>query len=146
MRALCATARAAPTGSVRYAAPMQDARSWRREPQATITSATTPNRAVASGAASSSSPAQPQHETAPVIAVNCNGAEGGPVEVAAGAAIAAAQGVRVILFGPAAELGEQPAGVEVVDAPISIAKSADPVSAVRATPEASIVRAARAVA
>ena len=61
-------------------------------------------------------------------------------------AIAAGQGVRVILFGPAGDLGEQPAGVEVVDAPISIAKSADPVSAVRATPQASIVQAARAVA
>jgi glycerol-3-phosphate acyltransferase PlsX len=36
--------------------------------------------------------------------------------------------------------------VQVVDAPVSIAKSADPVSAVRATPEASIVQAARAVA
>ena len=57
-----------------------------------------------------------------------------------------AQGVRVLLFGPAAELGEPPAGVEVVDAPVSIAKAADPVSAARATPEASIVQAARAVA
>src|SRR5205807_4030818 len=33
-----------------------------------------------------------------------------------------------------------------VDAPVSIAKSADPASAVRATPDASIVQAARAVA
>ncbi len=33
-----------------------------------------------------------------------------------------------------------------MDAPVSIAKSADPVSAARATPEASIVQAARAVA
>jgi glycerol-3-phosphate acyltransferase PlsX len=36
--------------------------------------------------------------------------------------------------------------VEVVDAPVSIAKSPDPASAVRANPEASIVQAARAVA
>lgn len=36
--------------------------------------------------------------------------------------------------------------IEVVDAPVSIAKSADPVRAARATPEASIVQAARAVA
>jgi glycerol-3-phosphate acyltransferase PlsX len=36
--------------------------------------------------------------------------------------------------------------VEVVDAPVSIAKSPDPVLAVRATPSASIVQAARAVA
>jgi len=66
--------------------------------------------------------------------------------VAAGAAIAAAQGARVILFGPAEQLGGLPAGVEVVDAPVSIAKSADPASAARTTPEASIVQAARAVA
>ncbi|HEY7892389.1 MAG TPA: hypothetical protein VIC05_09300, partial [Solirubrobacteraceae bacterium] len=81
-----------------------------------------------------------------VVAVDCNGADLGPAEVAAGAAIAAGQGVRVILFGPAAQLGELPEGVEVVDAPVSIAKSPDPVSAARTTPEASIVQAARAVA
>jgi len=66
--------------------------------------------------------------------------------VAAGAAIAARRGARALLFGPRAELGEPPAGVELVDAPLSIAKSADPASAVRANPEASIVQAARAVA
>jgi phosphate acyltransferase len=84
----------------------------------------------------------------PVVAVDCNGADLGPAEVAAGAALAAAQGASVLLFGPAAQLqtGRLPDGVEVVDAPISIAKSADPVSAVRSTPEASIVQAARAVA
>jgi glycerol-3-phosphate acyltransferase PlsX len=81
-----------------------------------------------------------------VIAVDCNGADLGPAEVAAGAALAAEQGARVLLFGPAAELGELPAGVEVVDAPISIAKATDPVKAARTTPEASIVMAARAVA
>src|SRR5271155_4909202 len=70
----------------------------------------------------------------------------GPSEVAAGAAIAARAGVRVILFGPAGELGEPPSGVEIVDAPVSIAKSPDPVSAARTTPQASIVQAARAVA
>jgi phosphate acyltransferase len=84
----------------------------------------------------------------PVVAVDCNGADLGPAEVAAGASLAAAQGARVLLFGPAAQLqtGQLRDGVEVVDAPISIAKSADPVSAVRSTPEASIVQAARAVA
>jgi len=81
-----------------------------------------------------------------VVAVDCNGADLGPAEVAAGAAIAAEEGARVLLFGPAAELGELPTGVEVVDAPISIAKAEDPVIAVRTTPEASIVRAAVAVA
>ena len=83
---------------------------------------------------------------APVVAVDCNGSDLGPAEVAAGAALAASQGARVILFGPAAELGEMPDGVEVVDAPVSIAKAEDPVSAARSTPEASIVMAARAVA
>jgi glycerol-3-phosphate acyltransferase PlsX len=86
---------------------------------------------------------------APVVAVDCNGADLGPAEVAAGAALAAQQGARVLLFGPAAELAAAVAageGVEIVDAPISIAKSADPVSAVRGTPDASIVQAARAVA
>jgi phosphate acyltransferase len=81
-----------------------------------------------------------------VIAVDCNGADLGAGEVAAGAAIAVRQGARVLLFGPADELGEAPAGVEIIDAPISIAKAEDPVKAARTTPEASIVQAARAVA
>ncbi len=80
------------------------------------------------------------------VAVDANGADLGPAEVARGAAIAAAGGTRVVLFGPAAELGEAPAGVEVVDAPVSIAKDADPARAVRRTPDASIVRAVQAVA
>ena len=60
--------------------------------------------------------------------------------------MAAAQGIQVLLFGPAAEIGSTPDGVEVIDAPVSIAKAADPAYAVRSTPEASIVQAARAVA
>jgi glycerol-3-phosphate acyltransferase PlsX len=97
-------------------------------------------------AGSFSAPAASASERAPVVAVDCNGADLGPAEVAAGAAIAAGRGARVLLFGPAAELGEPGAGVEVVDAPVSIAKAADPVRAVRGTPQASIVQAARAVA
>ena len=95
-----------------------------------------------------------------MIAVDANGADLGPAEVAAGAALAARQGARVLLFGPRAEiaaalagLGTAPAeiatsltGVELVDAPLSIAKSPDPARAARANPEASIVQAARAVA
>jgi phosphate acyltransferase len=81
-----------------------------------------------------------------VVAVDCNGADRGPAEVAAGAALAAAEGARIVLFGPAEELGSPPPGVEVVDAPVSIAKAQDPVLAARTTPEASIVQAARAVA
>jgi glycerol-3-phosphate acyltransferase PlsX len=88
---------------------------------------------------------QGEHEP-PVVAVDCNGADLGPAEVAAGAALAAGAGARVILFGPAQELGAPPAGVEIVDAPISIAKAQDPVLAVRSTPRSSIVLAATAVA
>ena len=80
------------------------------------------------------------------VAVDAGGADLGPAEVAAGAAIAAAAGTKVILFGPAAEIGSVPDGVEVIDAPVSIAKAADPAFAVRSTPDASIVQAARAVA
>ncbi|HEV3322324.1 MAG TPA: phosphate acyltransferase PlsX [Solirubrobacteraceae bacterium] len=87
-----------------------------------------------------------------VVAVDANGADLGPAEVAAGAALAAQQGARVLLFGPRAEMdmraeiGPLPAGMEVVDAPLSIAKSPDPARAARANPEASIVQTARAVA
>ena len=88
-----------------------------------------------------------QDEAAPAaVAVDCNGADLGPAEVAAGALIAARQGARAILFGPARELRAAAEGCELVDAPLSIAKSSDPARAVRASPEASIVQAARAVA
>ena len=76
------------------------------------------------------------------VAVDANGADRGPAEVARGAAVVAAAGTRVLLFGPAAELGEPVAGVEILDTPVSIAKDSDPARAVRRTPEASIVRAA----
>src|SRR5439155_24176290 len=102
--------------------------------------------AVTPEARSSSSPAHPEDRAEWVVAVDCNGADLGPAEVAAGAAIAARQGARTILFGPAEELGPAPEGVEIVDAPVSIAKSTDPVGAVRSTPDASIVQAAKAVA
>jgi glycerol-3-phosphate acyltransferase PlsX len=85
----------------------------------------------------------------PVVAVDCNGADMGPAEVAAGAMLAVTEGARVLLFGPVGEMEiphPLPEHVDVVDAPVSIAKSVDPVSAVRATPEASIVQAARAIA
>ncbi len=80
------------------------------------------------------------------VAVDAGGADLGPREVAEGAARAAAQGIGVLLFGPAEEIGTTPEGVEVIDAPVSIAKAADPAFAVRSTPEASIVQAAKAVA
>jgi glycerol-3-phosphate acyltransferase PlsX len=80
------------------------------------------------------------------VAVDAGGADMGPAEVAAGAATAAQAGTCVLLFGPAEEIGPVADGVEVVDAPVSIAKAADPAYAVRSTPEASIVQAAKAVA
>jgi phosphate acyltransferase len=84
-----------------------------------------------------------------VVAVDANGADMGSAEVAAGARLAAERGVRVLLFGPAEEMGvNQPigSGIEVIDAPVSLAKSPDPARAVRAAPQASIVQAAKAVA
>jgi phosphate acyltransferase len=78
------------------------------------------------------------------VAVDANGADRGPAEVARGAALV--EGVRVLLFGPKAEMGEVAGHVEVVDAPVSIAKDPDPARAVRRTPDASIVQAVQAVA
>ena len=81
------------------------------------------------------------------VAVDANGADHGPAEVARGAAAATSEhDVRVLLFGPAAQIGEMPEGVEVIDAPVSIAKAEDPARAVRANPDASIVAAVSAVA
>lgn len=82
------------------------------------------------------------------VAVDCHGADHGPAEVARGAVVAAADGIESILFGPVAELAPVVAGVagvRVVDAPLSIAKAADPASAVRNNKDASIVRVAQAV-
>jgi glycerol-3-phosphate acyltransferase PlsX len=81
-----------------------------------------------------------------VIAVDANGADLGPAEVAAAARLAADEGVEVLLFGPADQLGRSGEGVEVVDAPRSIAKEENPAQAVRTVPDASIVLAAKAVA
>jgi glycerol-3-phosphate acyltransferase PlsX len=81
-----------------------------------------------------------------VVAVDANGADMGGAEVAAGVRIVAQQGVRVLMFGPAEEFGDMGSCVEVIDAPVSVAKSPDPARAVRSTPQASIVQAARAVA
>jgi glycerol-3-phosphate acyltransferase PlsX len=100
-------------------------------------------------ARASAGPGDQLASATPIIAIDCNGADMGSAEVAAGALLAVEEGARVLLFGPTGEMGVPPTlpvGVEVVNAPVSIAKSADPVSAVRASPEASIVQAARAVA
>ena len=73
-----------------------------------------------------------------MIALDANGADGGPATVAEGARLA---GVEVMLFGPASELE----GPNVVDAPVRIGGDEEPVRAVRRRPEASIVQAAKAV-
>jgi phosphate acyltransferase len=85
------------------------------------------------------------HGTPVVVAVDANGADLGPTEVVEGANLAAQEGVRVLLFGPAAQMGGVGPGISVIDAPLSIAKEGNPAAAVRAHPEASIVRAAGAV-
>lgn len=90
--------------------------------------------------------ARPDDRATVVVAVDTNGADLGPAEVAAGAALAAEKGVRVLLFGPAEQIGALPEGIEIVDAPVSVAKSPDPARAVRSTPEASIVQATQAMA
>src|SRR4051812_13250912 len=80
------------------------------------------------------------------VAVDAGGADLGAAEVARGAVRAVEEhGVRVLLFGPAGELGAAP-GVQVIDAPRSIAKDPDPARAVRAHPDASVVQAVQAVA
>ena len=80
------------------------------------------------------------------VAVDAGGADLGPAAVAGGAALAAREhDVRVMLFG--AVVGIEPApGVELIDAPRSIAKEPDPARAVRAHPDASVVAAVQAVA
>ncbi len=80
------------------------------------------------------------------VAVDGNGADLGPDEVAQGASLAATRGVRVLLFADASRISGVGEGVEVIDAPVSIAKTGDPAYAVRSTPQASIVLATRAVA
>lgn len=81
------------------------------------------------------------------VALDGFGAEQGFAALAEGVRSAAADGVRVRVFGPAAELGlDGVDGVEVVPTEEWISNEDDPVPAVRSTPEASVVRAARDVA
>src|SRR5919106_1896503 len=78
------------------------------------------------------------------VALDAYGADGGPELVLEGARLAVADGIPVRLFGPPNL--ETPAGVELDPTTEWIGNEAEPVAAVRSTPDASIVRAAAAVA
>jgi glycerol-3-phosphate acyltransferase PlsX len=81
------------------------------------------------------------------VALDGYGAEQGFDVLAEGARLAAADGIGVRVFGPRRSLGlDGVDGVEVVETREWIANEEDPVPAVRAKPEASVVLAAREVA
>jgi glycerol-3-phosphate acyltransferase PlsX len=78
-----------------------------------------------------------------MIAVDANGADQGPGAIAEGVRRA---GLPVRLFGPSAALAAAGPQAEIVDAPEAIKGGDEPVAAVRSRRDASIVRAAQAVA
>jgi phosphate acyltransferase len=79
----------------------------------------------------------------PTVALDGFGAEQGFSVLAEGARMAAADGVRVRVFGPPAELGLSGVdGIEVVPTSEWIGNDEDAVTAVRAKKDASVVRAA----
>jgi glycerol-3-phosphate acyltransferase PlsX len=82
------------------------------------------------------------------VALDGFGAEQGFEVLADGARMAAADGIRLRIFGPPQELSSLAgaAGVELIETGDSIGNGEDPVPAVRARKEASVVRAAAAVA
>jgi len=81
------------------------------------------------------------------VALDGFGAEQGFDALAEGVRMAAADGIRVRVFGPPEELGLNGAdGIEVVPTAEWIGNDEDPAPAVRAKKEASVVRAARDVA
>src|SRR5262245_46818795 len=83
-------------------------------------------------------------ETTPKpVALDAYGADGGPELGMEGARIAAAAGVPIKIYGPSSL--EPSDGIEVAPTTEWIGNEAEPVAAVRATPEASVVRAAQAV-
>jgi glycerol-3-phosphate acyltransferase PlsX len=78
------------------------------------------------------------------VALDAYGADGGPELVLQGARVAAEDGIPVRIFGPAGlEVSE---GVELDPTTEWIGNEAEPVAAVRSTADASVVRAAAAVA
>jgi glycerol-3-phosphate acyltransferase PlsX len=86
------------------------------------------------------------------VAVDAMGGDNAPEAVVAGALQAASEGVGVLLVGRASLLADLIAGkreaasIEIVDAPDVIGAGDEPVSSVRAHPDASMVVAARLVA
>ncbi|MEP6978575.1 MAG: phosphate acyltransferase PlsX [Thermoleophilia bacterium] len=77
------------------------------------------------------------------VAVDAMGGDRAPDEVVAGALEARSAEVEPILFGPA---GLDTGGLELVEAPETIAMDEKPAEAVRAKPKSSLVAAVRAVA
>ncbi len=81
------------------------------------------------------------------VALDGFGAERGFDVLAEGARLAAADGIRLRVFGPSDELGlDGVAGIEVIPSAEWVSNEEEPVAAVRAKKEASVVRAARDVA
>jgi len=81
------------------------------------------------------------------VALDGFGAEQGFEVLAQGARAAAADGIRLRVFGPAEELGlDRVAGIEMVPTSEWIGNEEDPVATVRAKKDASVVRAAADVA
>jgi glycerol-3-phosphate acyltransferase PlsX len=78
------------------------------------------------------------------VALDGYGTDAGPEVVAEGARLAAAYGIGVRIFGPSSVTTS--AGVALDPTTEWIGNEAEPVAAVRSTPEASVVRAAAAVA
>ena len=87
-------------------------------------------------------------DAAVTVALDALGAERGADALVAGARAAAADGIRLRVFGNPAELSRLvgAAGIEVVEAGERITNDEEPVRAVRERPGASIVRAAADVA
>lgn len=87
------------------------------------------------------------HRRAVTVALDGYGAEQGFDALAEGARLVAADGIGVRVFGPQRTLGlDGVEGIEVVDTAEHIGNDEDPVPAVRAKKEASVVRTARDVA
>src|SRR5581483_2797541 len=99
--------------------------------------------AAPTGAARSSRSGSRRRSSVTRIAVDAMGGDRGPSEIVAGAASARRDGIEPILFGPA---GLDTHGLELREAPETIAMHEKPAEAVRAKPNSSLVAAVRAVA